>query len=699
MIAKRGMIAPRVKVRAKQLKATEEAVIAGPRAADRARRPPSRRDGAAAPPPEPVYPSVADSIERDAARATEISKALGHARAGLEAPAAEREDARRMETRMSLVNREDKLGFERIIGTRDILQITFLHQALTAARSVCRLRVRSETPGLPGFGTGFLVAPGVLLTNHHVLDTAETANLSLAEFDAELDLNYVHREPRVFNLLPEKLFVTDADLDFSFVAVNSLAHDGTPLAGYRWLTLLRESGKGVNGEWATIVQHPGGETKQIVIRDNRILVLPKQYSDRIGPAFLHYISDTERGSSGSPVLNDQLEVLALHHKGVPEYDASGNVLARDGSVWTPAMGEEEMSWIANEGVRISAIFRQLDRAAHRDLHAANLLAILEDGRPRSVFSVLARGPAPAAEQVGEGGELEATALARRKGKGYNAKFLGFEVPLPEPGRELEKEIQPLNEDAAPKGRRAGELVYTHFSVVMHAKRRLALFSAVNIDGSKLGAPKIKPRWRPEGRINKAAQSLNELYAGNQLDKGHLVRRLDPAWGETQQEIDDAVTDTYHYTNAAPQEHTFNDGLWGDVEDYILGIAEASDHKISVFTGPVFDDDDLKYRADRPGGPWFIPAHFWKVIVYKKSDGTQAATAFVLDQSDQIVDLEERLTPLPKAREVARVHQRAIKDVESLTGLSFGPLRRFDPLKELEATKQVRRIMMPAQIVL
>ncbi|KAB2917923.1 MAG: hypothetical protein F9K29_08810 [Hyphomicrobiaceae bacterium] len=124
----------------------------------------------------------------------------------------------------------------------------------------------------------------------------------------------------------------------------------------------------------------------------------------------------------------------------------------------------------------------------------------------------------------------------------------------------------------------------------------------------------------------------------------------------------------------------------------------SDHKISVFTGPVFGDD-LEYRADKPGGPWLIPARFWKVIVYKKSDGTQAATAFVLDQSDQIVDLEERVTPLPKVREVARVHQRAIKDVESLTGLSFGALRRFDPLKELEATKQVRRIMMPAQIVL
>jgi endonuclease G len=656
--------------------------------------------------PPPPFRGEPDAVEKDAQRAAMIAEAIGEASAKprLRAATAEPAERLRMETRKRLLHAEDKFALERIIGTRDILQITFLQQALAAARPVCRLRVRSEIPGPPGFGTGFLVAPGVLLTNHHVLDSDETANLSLAEFDAELDLNYVHRSPRVFNLLPAKLFVTDADHDFTFVAVNSIAHDGTPLSDFRWLTLLRESGKAVNGEWATIIQHPGGESKQIVIRDNRIVVLPQHYSDSIGPAFVHYMSDTEPGSSGSPVLNDQLDVIALHHKAVPEYDALGRPLAFDNDTggkipWTPEMGESRRAWIANEGVRISAIFRRLDQLAHRDAGAAKLLSLLEDGLPRSVFSALSPSPAASPQEVEEGAELEAKALARRKGKGYDARFLGFDVPLPKPSKSLEKEIAPLNEDAQPRSNRRGELVYTHFSVVMHGKRRLAIFSAVNIDGTKLGTPSVKPRWRAESRISKAAQSLNELYSGNELDKGHLVRRLDPVWGNTQQEVDDAVTDTYHYTNAAPQEHSFNDGLWGDVEDYILGIAEASGHRISVFTGPVFGEGDLEYRANKPGGPWLIPARFWKVIAYKKADGTKAATGFVLDQSDEIVDLDERLTPLPKAREVARVHQRSVEDIEALTDLDFGPLAKFDPLNKLEATMRTRRIVMPAQILL
>jgi endonuclease G len=687
----------RGKVRARALKAATEAVISKRPGPNHARKTPDAKRALNSPPP--AFIAEPDAIERDVGRAQALSIALKTVKARRKTAPPKVRDERRMETRKSLLNVEDKFALERIIGTRDILQITFLHQALAAARPICRLRVRSEAPGPPGFGTGFLVAPGILLTNHHVLDSEETAILSLAEFEAELDLNYVHRSPRVFNLLPAKLFVTDPDFDFTFVAVNSIGHDGTPLSDFRWLTLLRESGKAVDGEWATIIQHPGGGPKQIVLRENRIVVLPEKNREHIGPAFVHYVSDTEPGSSGSPVLNDQFDVVALHHKAIPKFDANGNALSRKGKIWTEEMGDDERAWIANEGVRISAIFGQLDRLAHRDACAAKLLTLLEDGVPRSVFSALSPSPAAPAQEVAEGGELEAKVLARRKGKGYDPKFLGFDAPLPKLSKQLEKEVASLNADAQPRTGHRGELVYTHFSVIMHAKRKLAIFSAVNIDGALRKPPSVKPRWRPEGRIAKAAQSLNDLYVGNQLDKGHLVRRLDPVWGKTQEEVDDAVTDTYHYTNAAPQEHSFNDGVWGDVEDYILGLAEASNYRISVFTGPVFDKKDIEYRAEKPGGPWFIPARFWKVIVYRKADGTQAATGFVLDQSDEIADLNERLTPLPKAREVARVHQRTITDIQTMTHLNFGKLSTLDPLKKLESTLQERRIIMPAQIVL
>jgi endonuclease G len=75
--------------------------------------------------------------------------------------------------------------------------------------------------------------------------------------------------------------------------------------------------------------------------------------------YLHYRTDTSPGSSGSPVFNDQWEIVALHHSGVPKKDAQGRILARDGRVYTPGMGENQIDWIANEGVRISQILGHL----------------------------------------------------------------------------------------------------------------------------------------------------------------------------------------------------------------------------------------------------------------------------------------------------------------------------------------------------
>ena len=74
---------------------------------------------------------------------------------------------------------------------------------------------------------------------------------------------------------------------------------------------------------------------------------------------LHYSADTEPGSSGSPVFNDEWEMVALHHSGVPARDASGRLLAIDGSPWTAAMGEHRLRWVANEGARVSRVVSHL----------------------------------------------------------------------------------------------------------------------------------------------------------------------------------------------------------------------------------------------------------------------------------------------------------------------------------------------------
>ncbi|MEM1371810.1 MAG: serine protease, partial [Pseudomonadota bacterium] len=211
-------------------------------------------------------------------------------------PLLDRDERTRLQYRKEIIAREDHHALERIVGRRDLQQINFLKRGLRAARAVCRVRIRSRESSMEHFGTGFLVAPGLLMTNRHVLPNTDVARHSLAEFDYEQDEHFVETTPRVFNFLPSDIYLSHTNLDVAFVAVASFAHDGTPLAEFGSLPLLQRSGKAINGEWVTLIQHPNGEPKQIVIRESQIVRLSP--NSNLNEDMIAYTSDTERGSSG-----------------------------------------------------------------------------------------------------------------------------------------------------------------------------------------------------------------------------------------------------------------------------------------------------------------------------------------------------------------------------------------------------------------
>ncbi|ODH02276.1 hypothetical protein A4S05_24955 [Nostoc sp. KVJ20] len=56
-----------------------------------------------------------------------------------------------------------------------------------------------------------------------------------------------------------------------------------------------------------IIQHPGGHLKKISIQNNFVA-----YTDN---KVLQYTTSTEPGSSGSPVFDDDFQVVGIHHSG------------------------------------------------------------------------------------------------------------------------------------------------------------------------------------------------------------------------------------------------------------------------------------------------------------------------------------------------------------------------------------------------
>lgn len=204
-------------------------------------------------------------------------------------------------------------------------------------------------------------------------------------------------------------------------------------------------------------------------------------------------------------------------------------------------------------------------------------------------------------------------------RGYDPAFLdGNAISLPSfTDKDREHDRVLVGDSGDP------ELRYHHFSVIMSRSRGLALVTAVNIDGRQdLSVLRTDDRWIFDPRIPREMQTGDDLYLNNQLDRGHLVRRQDPCWGDSMDEAVAANNDTFHFTNCSPQHAGFNQSpeTWHGLEDYILHNAASREMKVTVFTGPVLADDDPPYRGVQ------LPLQYWKVVSTTKDDGSLSTTS-------------------------------------------------------------------------
>jgi endonuclease G, mitochondrial len=467
-----------------------------------------------------------------------------------------------------------RIGLERIINGNELDSINYLAKGMVASRSVCRIQLKDARSNLVGYATGFLIGPGLMMTNNHVFGKPADAANSIADFDYELDVKGMERDPVRFGFEPGRLFYTNDKLDFSIVAVapTSLA-GGRSLTDWGWLPLSGEPGKGDPGEYLTIIQHPGGQPKQICVRDNKLL---KYVGD-----FVWYMTDTSAGSSGSPAFNRFWQVLALHHSGIANKDAQGRMLTKDGRVWDSSMDEALIDWIANEGVRVSAIVADikialgshpllkpvLDEQPSPQPPAATEKAALQVGAPvggsypaesyndiwfeqsGDVTSLVVplRIPVPFVKRGG-GGAASAKDT-KPKAPGVTPAVIPPVIAGPQIGPMTGLPMEAVHIDQSTLGSRPGykpnfigagkfsvplpkipaalkskiatlkgssgqsELKYFNYSVVMNKERKLAFFSCVNIDGGKQQdvGKREGDSWLRDPRIDDSFQIGNEFY--------------------------------------------------------------------------------------------------------------------------------------------------------------------------------------------
>jgi endonuclease G, mitochondrial len=656
---------------------------------------------------------------------------------------------------------------ERIYGsTIDFVSVSFLERGMKASQAVARVAFLDGSPQ----GSGFMVSDRLFLTNNHVIPTIDHASALCIEFDYELDPAHSPKGPTRFSLDPTTFFITDDenDLDYTLIAVGDRLSGPRRLAEFGFCPLSQASDKHALGEVANIVQHPNGRYKEIVLRENRLVSRLEHV--------LHYVADTEPGSSGSPVFNNEWRVIALHHWGGPwrqKVDDQGQ----------PLPGE------INEGLRVSSIVSelrdrtgeltasqralleqaiQLEERSHRsaqpptrnslDHNAISNAAHIEaDGRvtwriPLEISVRLPQAMNGTSDQITTASATMPRSnipVAEAKIKpskdyttrsGYKPRFItGHVVDLPLLTDQLEQDAA-LNQKAE-AGDDPHELKYHHFSIVMNKKKKFAFFTACNIDGSsakkvdrKTGTVSVlepddpglesivvgngaeaSEKWYSDDRLLDGDYTNQTLYDRQQvpgfpdptssgriarmLQRGHLVRRMDPAWGNDQQALL-ADADTFHFTNCVPQLGFFNMGtasklnlpetgggkLWRALENHVLRNAVVDKKRICSFTGPIFDKEDPSYRGIK------VPLRFWKIVVWAENHDLRSL-AMIADQApvlEAIGGLPEAATDAEAFDELDKVRDflSTVTEIESLTKLNFGDAVRHADIRAGESLKRV-----------
>jgi endonuclease G len=587
---------------------------------------------------------------------------------------------------------------------------------------------------IPYGGTGFVVGRNLLMTNRHVAQifaeglgdrNVQFINGRAAGIDFKRDADKGH----VFNIA--RIRMIHPYWDMAILEVEGLPDSITPLR------LAVADARDLARQEVAAIGYPAFDNRNPDDVQNDILRNRFQVK-RLQPGLLQGGFDTESfgkivnaathdcstlgGNSGTALINLATgEVVGLHF--------AGRYLERNYAVPTGALARDKR--VVDLGLNFSGVpsggpndwgawWNKADSA-----QSAEGVNLVEVGGVKKIPGVVTQAPpsgsvvvspggsvtfevplritvslgaVPGHEATAEAVELDSVELEAAKAPAPGGAFVpktvadydgfeGYDEKFLSGGTKLAPVVVPMPEATDPSvlaPLKAGgtQLDYQNFSLKMHAKRRLALFTASNIsEESQLREPEkgrnysraslFNERWFPDLRLDDKYQIPDIFYVQDQgaFDKGHIVRRDDVAWGSTFELLLKGNVCSFHVTNCSPQVEGYNrsgsgEKNWGDLENHVL--SEAASERLCVFAGPVLADDDRTFAGKGPKGTSLrapVPRRFWKVVVARVTDGL-ASYGFVLEQDLSDTELEFTVSD----EFIGAMYPLA--EISEMTGVSF-----------------------------
>lgn len=184
-----------------------------------------------------------------------------------------------------------------------------LKAALKRTSAVCRV----EIPG-GRYGTGFLIARDLVLTNYHVLNfEGRETEQQMREnaLRSRLRFGYISAERgeeakgQEFMLDPQNPILASspiAELDFALLRVENKIEQAEDIEPVEYSLDAPSLYTTLN-----MIQHPEGKTMKLALSGNGVTW--KSDDARL----IQYATAAAEGSSGSPCFNDEWKVVAIHH--------------------------------------------------------------------------------------------------------------------------------------------------------------------------------------------------------------------------------------------------------------------------------------------------------------------------------------------------------------------------------------------------
>ena len=168
--------------------------------------------------------------------------------------------------------------------------------------------------------------------------------------------------------------------------------------------------------------------------------------------------------------------------------------------------------------------------------------------------------------------------------------------------------------------KVGSLSCRNYSFCYDRSKLVSWWVAYPLNDDLIGGGSRTDAWGYDPKLPETAQQrLNGGYRTSGYDRGHQLPSADRLSRV-------ANIETFYFTNLTPQKSTFNQGMWGSLEDKVRVWGRAMD-TLYVVTGCQVERP-LGYALDNDRVEVAIPSSYWKALVgYKKNPtyGAQSRT--------------------------------------------------------------------------